>query len=61
MTTLNDLKGSTNVIKLTVPMFIRLLEWAREEAKDDVVIHTLTDKIVDMNRVLTSEDYSELF
>jgi len=32
-----------NIIKLNVPLFLRLLELVREEVKDDVPLHTLTD------------------
>lgn len=49
-----------DVVKVTVPLLIRLLEWAREEAKNDIQIHELTEKIVKKNGVLNSDDYDSL-
>lgn len=37
-----------DVIKLDVPLFIRLLEYAREDAKTDMDIHNVTDKIIEL-------------
>jgi len=60
-TYLNEANKGQDVIKVTVPLFIRILEWAREEAKSDVEVHELTEKIVKMNGVLSTEDYDKLF
>jgi len=49
-----------DVVKVTVPMFVRLLEWAREEAKNDMDIHKLTEKIVSKKGVIISDDYEDL-
>ena len=49
-----------DVIKLDVPLFIRLLEYAREDAKTDMDLHELTDNIIEMSsegRVLSMDDY----
>ena len=49
-----------DVIKLDVPLFIRLLEYAREDAKTDMDLHTLADNIIEMSsegRVLSMDDY----
>lgn len=40
----NSMKGIDGV-HLDVPLFIRLLEFAREEAKDDVDLHVITENI----------------
>lgn len=37
-----------DVIKLDVPLFIRLLEYAREDAKTDMDLHNVTDKIIEL-------------
>lgn len=42
-------------IYLDVPLFIRLLEFAREEAKDDVDLHVITENI---NRILQGYEES---
>ena len=49
-----------DIVKLDVPLFIRILEYAREDAKTDVDLHELTDNIIEMSsegRVLSMSDY----
>ena len=49
-----------DIIKLDVPLFIRLLEYVREDAKSDMDLHELTDNIIEMSsggRVLSMDDY----
>ena len=49
-----------DTIKLDVPLFIRLLEYAREDAKSDMDLHELTDNIIEMSsegRVLSMDDF----
>ena len=49
-----------DIIKLDVPLFIRLLEYAREDVKSDMDLHELTDNIIEMSsggRVLSMDDY----
>lgn len=50
----NSMKGIDSV-SLDVPLFIRLLEFAREEAKDDVDLHVITENI---NRLLQGYEES---
>ena len=50
-------------IMLDVPLFIRLLEYAREDAKTDMDLHTVTEKIISLstdNKVLTMSDYNSI-
>lgn len=58
------LEDTIDILALDVPLFIRLLEWAREEAKDDVDLHVVTEnaiKIMQNNtEFLTMDDYSEI-
>jgi hypothetical protein len=35
-----------DVIKLDIPLFIRLLEYAREDAQEDVDLHYLADNAI---------------
>jgi hypothetical protein len=45
---------------LDVPLFIRLLEYAREDAKTDMDLHDVTEKIIaaaSKGQVLTMSDY----
>lgn len=52
-----------DVIKLDVPLFIRLLEYAREDAKSDLDLHQLADNAIEMcseGRALSMDDYDYL-
>lgn len=53
-----------DVIKVDVPLFIRLLEYAREEAMDDVILHNIATKLVEIgeesNDPATMEHYKEV-
>jgi hypothetical protein len=49
-----------DVVKMDVPLLIRMLEYAREDAKSDMDLHELTDNIIEMSsegRVLSMDDY----
>jgi hypothetical protein len=49
-----------DTIKLNVPLFIRLLEYAREDAKDDMDLHDITENIISLStsgKTLTMDDY----
>ena len=47
-------------ICMSVPLFIRVLEWAREECKSDVELHSAVEKIIKMNRHLEIKDYDKI-
>jgi hypothetical protein len=49
-----------DVISMSVPLFIRMLEWAREEAKTDVELHLATERAIRKGGVLDTTDYEEL-
>ena len=53
-----------DVVKVDVPLLIRLLEYAREDAKTDMDLHDLAEKLVQLsseeNRVLSMKDYANL-
>ena len=51
-----------DVIKLDVPVFLRLLELAREDVKDDRDLHDIAQKIVAISqeRVVTMADYDKI-
>ena len=36
-------------VSLTVPLFLRLLEWSREEAATDAELHKLTEALSTLN------------
>lgn len=51
-----------DVIKIDVPTFLRLLELAREDVKEDPDLHDITQKVVAISqeRVVTMKDYNEI-
>jgi len=52
----------TDVIKVDVPTFIRLLELAREDIDNDPDLHDLTEKMVELSHdgVVTMADYDDV-
>ena len=50
-------------ITLDVPLFIRLLEYARENAKTDMDLHNVAEKVIaasETGKTLTMADYDGL-
>jgi hypothetical protein len=52
----------TDVVHLDVPLFIRLIELAREEVKQDADLHDIAEKVISISqqRVATMADYDEI-
>jgi len=53
----------TDTVKVDIPLLIRLLEYAREDATGDLDLHDLAEKLValsDRGRTLTMRDYERL-
>ena len=53
----------TDSITLDVPLFIRMLEYAREDAKTDMDLHNVTDnalKLSTTGKTLTMADYNKI-
>jgi hypothetical protein len=52
-----------DIITVDVPLFIRLLEYAREDAQTDMDLHDLAENIIDLSeegRVLSMDDYNAI-
>lgn len=51
-----------DTISVSVPLFLRLLEYAREEVKNDLTLHTLVENILAAQQdvPLDSSDYDSL-
>jgi TfoX/Sxy family transcriptional regulator of competence genes len=50
-------------VTLDIPLFIRLLEYAREDAKTDMDLHNVAEKAVaasETGKTLTMSDYDSL-
>ncbi len=52
-----------DTVTLDVPLFIRLLEFAKEDAADDMALHDVAEKTIALNKqkgILSMEDYDAL-
>ena len=58
----NNDRNLTDTITLDIPLMIRLLEYAREDAKDDMDLHSVTEKMIELskNGNLTMSDYDQI-
>lgn len=52
----------SDVIKLDVPLFIRLLELAREDVKQDADLHDVAEAVIKLSQqgVATMADYDQI-
>jgi hypothetical protein len=52
-----------DILMIDVPLFIRLLEYAREDAKTDMDLHNVTENIIKLSeeeKALTMNDYDKI-
>lgn len=52
-----------DVIKVNIPLMIRLLEFAREDAEGDVALHLIVENMIELSEygnVLGMKDYEEI-
>ena len=51
-----------DIVILVVPLFIRLLELAREDVKQDAVLHDLAEAVIKISQegVATMADYDKI-
>ena len=62
-TGLEENANPTDSISLDVPLFIRMLEYAREDAKTDMDLHDVTEnalKLSTTGKTLTMADYNKI-
>lgn len=52
--------GQRDTITVTIPLIIKLLEWAREESKSDIEIHELVEQLAKMPGTVDSAVYDNL-
>lgn len=56
-------ENPTDTVTMDIPLLIRLLEYAREDAKSDVDLHSVTENMIGMsgqNKILTMDDYDAI-
>jgi hypothetical protein len=56
-------ENKMDVISVDVPLFIRLLEFAREDATDDMMLHDVAEKLIEMcadGEIMQMEQYDEI-
>ncbi len=57
-------ENEEDVVHVNVPLMIRLLEWAREDANKDADIHVITERLVELSSeegdVLGMSDYPKI-
>ena len=59
----NTVENEEDVVKLNIPLFIRLMEYSREDASSDVDLHLVAERAIELSEegeVLTMDHYSEL-
>jgi hypothetical protein len=52
-----------DTITMDIPLFIRMLEYSREDASADVDLHDVTEKAISLNKekdILSMDDYNEI-
>lgn len=60
---LDEEENPKDIITLDVPLFIRLLEYAREDAKTDMDLHNVTERIISLSgqgNTLTMSEYNKI-
>ena len=60
---INESSNPTDTISLDVPLFIRMLEYAREDAKTDMDLHNVTGNVLELSttgKTLTMADYNKI-
>lgn len=61
--TIASSENPADVIRLDIPLFIRLLEYAREDAKTDVDLHNVSERVINLSssgETLTMDDYDSI-
>ena len=58
-----EAKDAVDTVTMDVPLFIRMLEFAREDAKADVDLHDVAEKAIEINKskeTLSMQDYEDI-
>ena len=55
--------ATSNSIKLSIPLLIRMMEYAKEDAKDDLDLHFAAENMIELakdNKTLSMKDYAQI-
>jgi hypothetical protein len=58
-----EAKDAVDTVTMDVPLFIRMLEFAREDAKADIDLHDVAEKAIEINKskeTLSMQDYEDI-
>lgn len=55
-----DAEPQVGAVQLTIPLLIRLLEWAREDVKADVPLHIAAERLAKAKGCVGIEDYDDI-
>jgi hypothetical protein len=54
-------RGLIQAVKMDLPLFIRLMEFAKESAKDDIQLHDIAERAILVDRgLLTMKHYNQI-
>ena len=57
----NEKYNAEDILSMDVPLFIRLLEWAKEDSESDMDLHKITENIIKIkDHTLTMDDYDSI-
>jgi hypothetical protein len=60
---IREQEDPTDIIAMDVPLFIRMLEYAREDAEQDIDLHKVTERAIEavkLRGLLSMEDYQDI-
>ena len=60
---LKEALNPIDIVKLDIPLFIRLLEYAREDAKTDMDLHDVTERVIKLSqsgKTLSMDSYNKI-
>ena len=59
---LTEMDSSADCISVNVPLMIRIMEYAKEDAKTDMDLHKVAENLVRLgrNKTLTMADYEKV-
>lgn len=59
----NNVENPEDTVTMDIPLLIRLLEYAREDAETDMDLHNVTDMLIELSKdgdVLTMDNYDQI-